>query len=204
MRCNHRTKVKGPIVETVGAPTLEATHAPEEVAQEQAVTERETILVSQPLTLATTAATPVAAAGGKAETHVRSTRENAHKIMLMLEKTMEKVCEWSEQIKAERSATAERDVQVWKRQLVNCEEALKCKVAALTEAEKAKVSLRRAIEAKDAELAKVWAELEAERRARTNVEQLYGQLKDAQADVNSFKRRLGVLKGDAEEARQEA
>jgi hypothetical protein len=32
--------------------------------------------------------------------------------MLMLEKTMEKVCEWSETIEAQNSATVERDVQV--------------------------------------------------------------------------------------------
>jgi hypothetical protein len=58
----------------------------------------------------------------------------------------------------------------------------------LTEAEKEQVSHWRAMEVKDTELAKVQAELEAERRARTNVEQLRGQLKDAQADVKSFKR----------------
>jgi hypothetical protein len=63
-------------------------------------------------------------------------------------------------------------MQVWKRCLVNCKDALKWKVAALTEAEKEQVALRRAMEAKDAELAKVQAELEPEQRARTNAEQL--------------------------------
>jgi predicted nucleic acid-binding Zn-ribbon protein len=59
------------------------------------------------------------------------------------------------------------------------------------------------MDAKDADLAKVRAELEAERRARTNAEQLRGQLKDAQADVKSFKRRLGVAKEDVAKARNE-
>jgi chromosome segregation ATPase len=75
---------------------------------------------------------------------------------------------------------------------------------ALTEAEKEQVALWRVIEAKDAELAKARAELKAEQRARTNAEKLCGQLKEAQVDVKSFKRRLGVLKGNAKEARQEA
>jgi hypothetical protein len=58
------------------------------------------------------------------------------------------------------------------------------------------------LDAKDAELAKVWAELEAERRARTNAEKLRGQLTKAQTDVKSFKKRLGMAKADAEEARK--
>jgi lipopolysaccharide biosynthesis regulator YciM len=94
-------------------------------------------------------------------------------------------------------------MQVWKRH-VNCDDALKWKVVALTEAEKEQVALRQAMDAKDSELAKVWVELEAERRARTNAEKLCGQLMEAQADVNSFKQRLGVAKEDAEEARKEA
>jgi hypothetical protein len=51
---------------------------------------------------------------------------------------------------------------VWKRRLVNCEEALKRKVVALTKAEKEQVELRRAMDARDTELAKVCAELESE------------------------------------------
>jgi hypothetical protein len=90
----------------------------------------------------------------------------------MLEKTMEKVSEWSEQIEAQKSATAARDVQVWKRRLVNYQEALTGKVAELKEAKKEQVALLRAMEAKGAELAKVRAVLEAERRARTDTEQL--------------------------------
>jgi hypothetical protein len=62
------TEGEGPIVETVGTPTLEATQVPEEIAQEQAVIERETVLVSQPSSPASTAGTTIAAGGGKAET----------------------------------------------------------------------------------------------------------------------------------------
>jgi hypothetical protein len=69
---------------------------------------------------------------------------------------------------------------------------------------KEQVALRQALDAKDAELAKVWAKLEAERRARTNAKKLHGQLTEVQADVKSFKRRLGVAKEDAEEAKKEA
>jgi hypothetical protein len=35
-----------------------------------------------------------------------------NEIMLMLEKTMEKVCEWSERIEAQTSATVECDVTI--------------------------------------------------------------------------------------------
>jgi hypothetical protein len=54
---------------------------------------------------------------------------------------------------------------------------LKRKVAALTEAEKEQVALRLMLDAKDAELAKVRAELEAERKARTDAGTLRGQSK---------------------------
>jgi hypothetical protein len=131
-------------------------------------------------------------------------REDANEIMMMLEKTMEKVCEWSEWIEAQTSATAKRDVTEWKRRLVNCKEALKRKVAVLTEAKKEQVELRQAMDAKDTELAKVRAELEAERRSHTNVEKLRSQLRDAQANARSFKRRIGVLKDGVEEARRDA
>jgi hypothetical protein len=60
------------------------------------------------------------------------------------------------------------------------------------------------MEAKDAELTKVRTELEAKRRSRTNVGQLRSQLRDAQADARSFKRGIGVLKDNAEEARRDA
>jgi hypothetical protein len=70
--------------------------------------------------------------------------------------------------------TVERDVQVWKRRVINYEDALKRKVAVLTEAEKEQVALQRMLDAKDTELAKVRALLEAERRARTDAETLRG------------------------------
>jgi hypothetical protein len=56
--------------------------------------------------------------------------------MMMLEKMMEKVYEWSERIEAQNSATVERDMQVWKRRVINSEDALNQKVAALTKAKK--------------------------------------------------------------------
>jgi hypothetical protein len=94
--------------------------------------------------------------------------------MMMLEKTTKKVCKWSERIEAQNSAIVEHDVQAWKRCVINCEDALKRKVAALTEAEKEQGALRRALDAKDAELAKVQAELEPERRTHTDAEKLRG------------------------------
>jgi hypothetical protein len=79
----------------------------------------------------------------------------------------------------------ERDVTIWKRRLTNYEESLKRKVAALMEAEKGQAEVRKALEAKDAELAKVRADLDAERRSCANVEQLCCELWEAQADVKS-------------------
>jgi predicted nuclease with TOPRIM domain len=58
------------------------------------------------------------------------------------------------------------------------------------------VELRKALAEKDAELAKVRAELEVERRTRTNAAQLREELREAQADVKALRRRNGVLKGD--------
>jgi wobble nucleotide-excising tRNase len=72
---------------------------------------------------------------------VRSTQEEANDIMLMLEKRMEKVCEWSERVEAQTSATAECNVTIWKRRLANCKESLKRKVAALTKADKGQAQL---------------------------------------------------------------
>jgi hypothetical protein len=56
--------------------------------------------------------------------------------MLMMEKMMERVCEWKERIAAQTVATVERDVGQCKRHVVNCKDALRKKGAALTEAEK--------------------------------------------------------------------
>jgi hypothetical protein len=80
--------------------------------------------------------------------------------------------------------------------------SLKWKNAALSEAEKGQEELRKALKTKDAELAKVRAELEVERRTRTNATQLREELWEAQADVKSLRRRNGVLKDDADTARQ--
>jgi hypothetical protein len=93
---------------------------------------------------------------------------------------MVKVREGSEWIEAQTSATMERDVGSWKQRVVNCKDALKQKVAALTEDEKEQSKLRRK---RDTDLAKVRAELDAEWRARTDAEQLRGQLSEAQVDV---------------------
>jgi predicted nucleic acid-binding Zn-ribbon protein len=62
--------------------------------------------------------------------------------------------------------------------------------------------LRQALEAKDAELAAVRSELEAERRKRTNAKQLREDLRKAQPHVKSLRRRNGILRGDVDEARQ--
>jgi chromosome segregation ATPase len=97
---------------------------------------------------------------------------------------------------------AECDVIIWKRRLENCEASLKRKSASLSKVEKGQVELRKTLEAKDAELAKVRAELEIERRTRTNITQLREGLREAQADVNALRRRNGVLKGDVDTAWQ--
>jgi hypothetical protein len=88
-----------------------------------------------------TAATTVVAGKAPTELTVRSTWEDANEIMMMLERTMEKVCEWTEWIEAQTSATAESEVTIWKRPLANCEEALKQKAAALTKAVKRQAEL---------------------------------------------------------------
>jgi hypothetical protein len=138
--------------------------APEEnIAREHMDTERETVPVSPSSSPVTTEATTVVATTTPAGPTVHSTREDANEIMLMLEKTMEKVCEWSERVEAQTAAIAGREVAIWKRRLANCEESLKRKGTDLTEAEKAQAELRKALEAKDAKLAKVRAELDAER-----------------------------------------
>jgi hypothetical protein len=84
----------------------------------------------------------------------------------------------------------------------NCEESLKRKIAALSEAEEGQAELRKALETKDTELVKVRAELDAERRKRTDVDILHEELRKAQADVKSLRRRNGVLRSDVDKARQ--
>jgi chromosome segregation ATPase len=150
------------------------------------------------------AATVVTAGKVQTKMQIRSTCVDANKIMLMLEQAMVKVCEWSERIEAQTSATVEHDVGAWKQRVVNYEDVLKRKVAALTEAEKEQSRLRRAVEERDEELAKVRAELEAERRTHTDAERLRGQLTETHADIKSLKRRLGMAKTDVEQAGIEA
>jgi predicted nucleic acid-binding Zn-ribbon protein len=78
---------------------------------------------------------------------------------------------------------------------------LKRKSASLSEAEKGQAELRKALEAKDAELAKVRAELDVERRKRTDVDRFREELREVQADVKSLQRENGVLRGDVDIAR---
>jgi hypothetical protein len=73
----------------------------------------------------------------------------------------------------------------------------KTETAALSEAEDGRAELRKALEAKDTELAKVRAELDAERRKRTDVDTLREELRKAQADVKSLRRlELTVMVAD--------
>jgi hypothetical protein len=55
----------------------------------------------------------------------------------------------------------ECDIGLWKKCIVNCEDALSWKVVALTEVEKEQGAMRKRVEERDTELAKVRAELEA-------------------------------------------
>jgi multidrug efflux pump subunit AcrA (membrane-fusion protein) len=103
--------------------------------------------------------------------------------MMMLETAMQRVCAWSERVETQTLDTAERDITIWKRQLENCEEWLTRKSTSMLEAEKGQAKLRKALEAKDAELVKVETELEVERRKRTNVDKLREELREAQTDV---------------------
>jgi hypothetical protein len=82
------------IVETVGASTpIIEDQAPGKVARDHTDTKQETVPVSPSFSLVSTAAMAVVAGKAQGELIVRSTREDANEIMLMLEKTMEKVCE---------------------------------------------------------------------------------------------------------------
>jgi chromosome segregation ATPase len=132
----------------------------------------------------------------------RSVREQAHEIMLTLESVIQQVCVCVERVEAQQSETAEHDVAVWRRRFANCEESLKRKTTALTEAEEGQTELRKALAAKDIELSKVRAELTAEWQKCTEVDRLREELRRAQADVKSLRRRIGILRSDVDEARQ--
>jgi hypothetical protein len=102
-----------PIVETVEAPMpMIGDQTPEEEsARTHTDTEQETVQVSSQSTPMGTGATAEAAAEIPAEPTVR---EQATKIMLLLETAMRNVCAWSERIEAQNPGKVERDIIVWK------------------------------------------------------------------------------------------
>jgi alkanesulfonate monooxygenase SsuD/methylene tetrahydromethanopterin reductase-like flavin-dependent oxidoreductase (luciferase family) len=71
----------------------------------------------------------------------------------------------------------------------------------LTDAEKGQAELRKALAAKEAELAAARAEVVKERRRCADTDHLREELRVAQADVKSLKRSHGILRVDIEEAR---
>jgi hypothetical protein len=129
-----------PVVETVDTPTpMIEDQAPEEHAtRDPTDTERETVPVSPPSSPVSTEATAVVARQVSTE---RTVREQANEIRMMLETAMERVCAWSERVEAQTSETAGREATISKRRLANCEELLKRKGTALTEAEKGQAEL---------------------------------------------------------------
>jgi hypothetical protein len=92
-------------VETVDVPTpMIEDQAPEEqVAQDPTDTEREIVPVSPSSSPVRTAVTVVVARQGSAK---RTVREQANEIMMMLETAMERVCAWSQRVKAQSSVEA--------------------------------------------------------------------------------------------------
>jgi predicted nucleic acid-binding Zn-ribbon protein len=89
---------------------------------------------------------------------------------------MERVRAWSGQDEAQTSAAAEAEITTWKRRLANCEEALKQKVASLTEAEKGQAELQKALADKEAELVAAHKEIAEERRQNADTNHLRGKL----------------------------
>jgi hypothetical protein len=133
------TEGEEPDVEKVGAPTLGASEDAAPIALGQAKTRQtdegmvveindshvdenrvDTVPVSPPSSPARTTAIAVTAGGMQAKTQIRRMHADADK--LMLEKTMEKVCESSKRIEAQTTITVERDVGAC---IVNCEDALR-------------------------------------------------------------------------------
>jgi chromosome segregation ATPase len=114
---------------------------------------------------------------------------------------MDRVRSWSGPEDAQSSAAAEAEVAALKRQLANCEEALKLKVLSLTEAEKGQVELRKALVEKEAELVAAHREAAEERRRGADTSYLQGKLRTAEADIKSLQRRHGMLRFDIDEAR---
>jgi chromosome segregation ATPase len=121
-------------------------------------------------------------------------------ILALLGTVMERVSAWNERVEAQTPESAGTDVTTWKKRLANCEEALRQKAASLTDAEKGQVELRRALAAKEVELAAAREEVAEERRRHADTDHLREELRVAQADVKSLKRRHGILQADLEEA----
>jgi uncharacterized membrane protein len=68
---------------------------------------------------------------------------------------MDRIRAWKGPADTQRVAMAEAEVTTLKQRLAHCEEALRHKVASLTEAEKGQVELRNALAAREAELVAV-------------------------------------------------
>jgi hypothetical protein len=113
---------------------------------------------------------------------------------------MERVKAWSGQEEAQTSAMVETEVTTWRKQLANCEAALKQKAASLTEAEKGQAEIRKALAKKEAELAAARKEVVKERKRSADTDHLREELRVSQADVKCLKRCHGILRGDLDEA----
>jgi DNA repair exonuclease SbcCD ATPase subunit len=129
---------------------------------------------------------------------VRNQREE---ILALLGTAMDRVRAWNGQEEAQSSAEAEAEVTTLKRQLANCKEALKPKVASLLKAEKGQVELQKALADKEAELVAAPREVAKECKRGANTEYLRGKLRTAEADIRSLQRHHGILQSDLEEAR---
>jgi DNA repair exonuclease SbcCD ATPase subunit len=131
----------------------------------------------------------------------RPVRDQWEEILALLGTAMDRVRTWSGPEDAQSSAPAEAEVTALKRQLANCEEALKLKVVSLTEAEKGQAELRKALAEKEAELVAAHKEVAEERRRGADSNHLWGRLRTAEEDIRSLQRRNGVLRNDLTEAR---
>jgi predicted nucleic acid-binding Zn-ribbon protein len=131
----------------------------------------------------------------------RPVHNQREEILALLGAAMEWVRTWSGQEEAQSSAAAETEVMTLKRRLANYEEALKQKVASLTEVEKGQVELRKALADKEAELVAAHKEVAEERRRGADTNHLRGKLRTAEVDIRSLQRRHGILRSDLEEAR---
>jgi hypothetical protein len=174
-------------------------HLPEANGQRKPVdTEWDTVPISPPSSPVSTAATVVAA---RQMSTTRPVREQKDEILALLGTVMKRIKAWSGRVEAETSEAVEADVTTWKKQLANCEEALRQKVASLTDAEKGQAELRKALATKEAELAAAQVEVVEQRRRCADTDHLQEELRVVEADVKSLKRRHGILRADIEEAR---